>query len=507
MTGRSAGEGEPRLDLIAAPSNLGLRPPSPGREPGTWRAPHALLSAGLASRLAPVRTVELARPPYDFERQPGTGIRNGRTIREHALMLADAIEAGLSAGRFAVVLGGDCSLLLGCLVGARRGGRCGLVHVDGHSDFFHPGNYDVESRLGSAAGMDLALATGRGEPLLTRWPDVGTPLVADDDTIQIGDREAEEARATGGAALDPSITQFTIQETLRRGVAEVCQSVVERLEQRGLDRVWLHVDLDVLDQGVLPAVDSPGSPGLDFAQLADVLSRLVGTGRVIGLDVTIYDPELDPGGEFLPGIVDCLARGLGGPSTAYGRPRRDSVPTGGGREELAAALLAGGPHVSLGDQARVFDRFVGTWDCEYTHFSADGQITERYPGEVTFGWIIDGWAMQDVWIGYRQDDESARRSIGTTIRYLDPASGLWNVVWFAPEGGVRTTVVGGAQGDRIVLEGETRDGARRRWSFNDIRQDSFVWRGEHSDDGGRTWYLAADYRMRRRSGARRDRSG
>jgi arginase len=93
-------------------------------------------------------------------------------------------------------------------------------------------------------------------------------------------------------------------------VAEVSDRVVEHLQRRGLDRVWLHVDLDVLDQGVLPAVDSPGSPGLDFAQLADLLARLVGTGRVIGLDVTIYDPELDPKGEYLPAIVDCLASGL-----------------------------------------------------------------------------------------------------------------------------------------------------------------------------------------------------
>ena len=71
--------------------------------------------------------------------------------------------------------------------------------------------------------------------------------------------------------------------------------------------MWLHADLDVLDEKVMPAVDSPGSPGLDFAQLTEVLSRVVGTGRVIGLDVTIYDPELDPEGKCLPSIVDCIA--------------------------------------------------------------------------------------------------------------------------------------------------------------------------------------------------------
>jgi arginase len=302
--------GSRRLELIAAPSNLGLRPPSPGHEPGTWRAPRSFLSAGLGDRLGPDRLVELARPPYDFEEQPGTRIRNGLTIREHALELADVVEAALSAGRFPLVLGGDCSLLLGCLLGARRGGRCGLVHLDGHLDFFHPGNYDTASRLGSAAGMDLALATGRGEPLLTEWPGAGTALVSDDDTIQVGDREAEDADEETTGTLDPSITSFTVQEILRRGVTDSCAWIVDWLDRGGLDRVWLHTDLDVLDQKVMPAVDSPGSPGLDFDQLAEVLSRLLGTGRVIGLDVTIYDPELDFEGGHLPGIVDCLVAAL-----------------------------------------------------------------------------------------------------------------------------------------------------------------------------------------------------
>jgi arginase len=134
------------------------------------------------------------------------------------------------------------------------------VHVDGHIDFFHPGNFDTASRLGSVAGMDLALATGRGEPLLTAWPDVGTPLVPDADAFQVGDRETEsEEPATG--TLERSIALFTVQEILRRGLAEVSDRVAERLDRRGLDRVCLHVDLDVLDQRVMPTVDSPGQPG------------------------------------------------------------------------------------------------------------------------------------------------------------------------------------------------------------------------------------------------------
>ncbi|MDI2129114.1 arginase family protein [Yinghuangia seranimata] len=289
------------VDLIAAPWNIGLRPPAPGREPGTWRAPNALLAAGLEARLGPAALVELDRPPYAVDPQPATRVRNGVTLREHTLKLADAVHTTLAASRFPVVLGGDCSILLGCLLGARRGGRCGLVHLDGHSDFRHPGNYDAAASLGSAAGMDLALATGRGELLLTHWPDVGRPLVADDDVVQIGDREDDDT---------PPVTRFTAQEIQRTGVADIAERVAARLDDRALDRVWLHIDLDVLDERVLPAVDSPGRPGLDFPQLTDLVAALITTGRIVGLDVAIYDPDLDPDHAYAAPIVDCLASAL-----------------------------------------------------------------------------------------------------------------------------------------------------------------------------------------------------
>ncbi|MEU7245748.1 arginase family protein [Streptomyces sparsogenes] len=299
------------VELIAAPWNLGLRPPAPGREPGTWRAPQALLSAGLEARLRPARVVELDRPPYDFHPQPATRIRNGVTIREQSLRLGEAVRAALAASRFPVVLGGDCSILLGCLLGARRQGRCGLVHLDGHSDFRHPGNYDTGAALGSAAGMDLALATGRGELLLTHWPEVGRPLVTDEDVIQIGDREHQET---------PPVTRFTAQEIQQTGIAPLGERVISRLEQRGLDRVWLHLDLDVLDERVLPAVDSPGRPGLDFSQLSHLISTLTGTGRVAGLDVAVYDPERDPDGAYAAPIADCLATALTPHATTEAAP-------------------------------------------------------------------------------------------------------------------------------------------------------------------------------------------
>ncbi len=163
---------------------------------------------------------------------------------------------------------------------------------------------------------------------------------------------------------------------------------------------------------------------------------------------------------------------------------------------MIRALKADGPHPSLGEQARAFDRFVGTWNADFTHFAPDGAVFERYPGKVLFGWILDGRAMQDVWISGPSESEP-EGSLGTSIRFFDTAAGLWRVVWMLPEYGVVATVEGGIVGDRIVLEGVNPDGSQRRWSFNDIRPDSFVWRGERSDDRGSTWRLVAEYQMSR----------
>ncbi|HUQ10865.1 MAG TPA: arginase family protein [Steroidobacteraceae bacterium] len=307
------------VSVISAPVSLGLRPGAKGQEPGAWRAPEVLLAAGLADKVGASRVVALARPTYDFHERHGTRIRNGDTLREFMLELGAKVRAQLEAGRFPLVLGGDCSVLLGCLYGARLAGGRGLVHVDGHSDFFHPGNYDTHARLGSAAGMDLALATGRGEQILTRWPGIDGPLVADDDAIQAGERDAEDADYDKfyGDIVRTSITRHTIQQIHREGIVRTAERIVARLSQRGIERAWLHVDLDVLDEQVMNAVDSPGTPGFDYAQLSTLLRALIGSGRVIGLDVCIYDPDLDPGHRFAKPIVDCLVDGLA-ESTADG---------------------------------------------------------------------------------------------------------------------------------------------------------------------------------------------
>ena len=207
------------IRLVRAPSNLGLRPLRPGHVPGTWRAPEVLSKAGLIEALAPAGVIDLERPAYSTDPEPGTRLRNGHAIRGFNLRLADVVANALGRGGWPLVIGGDCSILLGALAAARRSGAVALVHVDGHSDFRHPGNYDVNAALGSAAGMDLALSTGRGEPLLTEWPGVDGPIVADEAVVQIGERESRDADFAWPDVNATAITRIDVFEARELGVA------------------------------------------------------------------------------------------------------------------------------------------------------------------------------------------------------------------------------------------------------------------------------------------------
>src|SRR5262249_14001111 len=120
-------------------------------------------------------------------------------------------------------------------------------------------------------------------------------------------------------------------------------------------------------------------------------------------------------------------------------------------QAMISALSARGPHPSLGDEAQVFDRLVGTWDCDYGFYAADGSISHA-AGERKFGWIIDGRAMQDIWISY-PGKAAKERSIGTSIRFFDTKTKMWRVVFVSPAYSALITVQGGLEGNRIVLRG------------------------------------------------------
>jgi arginase len=150
--------------------------------------------------------------------------------------------------------------------------------------------------------MDLALATGRGEPLLASWD--GSALVQDRHVCQIGERDELEPDYYRDIEAT-RIRRFPVRMVTSVGISSVVKAALAPVDGESLP-LWVHVDVDVLDQAVMPAVDSPGSPGLTFEALADLLAQLLKSGRVRGLDVAIYDPDLDPTRRYAKGIVECL---------------------------------------------------------------------------------------------------------------------------------------------------------------------------------------------------------
>jgi arginase len=147
----------PTYTIVQAPSHLGLR------APGVERLPEALLAAGLAERLGARPGPRLAAPPFDPRIDPATGLLNPHGLRDHAVALADALGVALDSGTVPIVLGGDCTILLGITLALRRRGRHGLLFLDGHADFYQP----EADPTGEAASMELGLVTGRGPELLT----------------------------------------------------------------------------------------------------------------------------------------------------------------------------------------------------------------------------------------------------------------------------------------------------------------------------------------------------
>ena len=189
----------------------------------------------------------------------------------------------------------------------------------------------------------------------------------------------------------------------------------------------------------------------------------------------------------------CATLGEGASTT--GKPAEADATDS--RLDMVTALKAMGPHPSLGDRAKVFGRLVGAWDVEYTDFSKDGNVTHR-SGEFIVGWVMDGRVIQDFWIVYPSGTRKDRE-VYTELRYYDPKSGTWPMTFIDPEHASAARFTGGAvRGDRIVFDTRDFDGADTRWSFNDIRPDSFIWREEESLDGGKTWRLLAEDHMKRR---------
>jgi arginase len=290
--------------VVDAPTNLGLSPPGPGREPGVYGLASALRANGIVSRLGATDGGVVTSPPYTPEIDTSTGVLGGKALRSFSLDLAERVGEVVREGKFPFVLGGDCSILIGNMLALRRRGRFGLVFIDGHLDFRHPGNSEL---VGAAAGADLALVSGRGPDRLTNIDGL-RPLVRD-ETVALGEREDyPEWRDIH----DTDITVWDLWKMRSLGVNRVALKTLEKLEASGVEGFWVHLDADVLDDAIMPAVDSRQPDGLSYAELIELLRPLLGSPLAAGMQVTIFDPELDKDGMIAAEFTDALIEAFSG---------------------------------------------------------------------------------------------------------------------------------------------------------------------------------------------------
>jgi hypothetical protein len=164
--------------------------------------------------------------------------------------------------------------------------------------------------------------------------------------------------------------------------------------------------------------------------------------------------------------------------------------------EFQRHLCATGPTPFFKDKMALYGRFVGDWRASRIEHGVDGTRRELL-AEIHFDWVLEGRAVQDVWISPRVETRTAnapleRSLYGSTFRIYDPEIDGWRIHWFNPSSGEFDVMIGRPDGDDIVQLGTRSNGIKIRWSFREITDRSFHWLGERETDTG-GWRLVSEF--------------
>lgn len=282
---------------------LGLPIDCTGAFAGCERAPAALRAAGLVQRLGLPDLGDLPIRIDDPTRDTATGMIGYRQVVTVSRAIRDTMRGLLTDGQLPLLIGGCCTVLIGTTAALSEvyDADIGLVFVDGHADCYD----GTSSPTGEAADMDLTIVTGSGPAELTTLSG-RVPMIHPQHVVMVGTRDLETARRDGSPEPPPD-TLIIAAEAIH-GVNEAADAG-HRARAALLGRVsrfWLHLDLDVLSSAALPAVDYPMPGGLDWDELAAIVTPMIASPQCIGLDVTIYNPSLDHGGQSAQQIVNFL---------------------------------------------------------------------------------------------------------------------------------------------------------------------------------------------------------
>lgn len=172
-----------------------------------------------------------------------------------------------------------------------------------------------------------------------------------------------------------------------------------------------------------------------------------------------------------------------------------------GRRVVTDALLADGPHREHESELMLFGQFVGSWDIDWRGRNDEDGTWMQARGEWHFAWVLEGRAVQDVWIvpsrAERALGDLRKGEYGTTLRFYDPSNCEWSVTWHGPVYGNVRVFAARQEGDEIVLRGNDHDDRAVRWIFSDITDDAFRWRSLRLENDD-SWVMREEMRVRRR---------
>jgi hypothetical protein len=174
----------------------------------------------------------------------------------------------------------------------------------------------------------------------------------------------------------------------------------------------------------------------------------------------------------------------------------------GRNSSFQAALAAGGRAAEIPEVEDAYGWLVGDWELEVLHYWGQDVAARGIKGEVHAGWVLEGRAVQDVWIMPRRLDRTSQldkqmNMYGTTLRLWDAGQKAWRIIWSNPAGDHYEQQIGRKRGKDIVQVGTRPDGTATRWTFTEITHDSFHWLGEALQPDGKTWRLEGEFRARR----------
>jgi hypothetical protein len=165
------------------------------------------------------------------------------------------------------------------------------------------------------------------------------------------------------------------------------------------------------------------------------------------------------------------------------------------------ALAASGRSPDIPEDMDLYGWLIGSWELEIVGYDDTGDVIHT-TGEAHYAWVLEGRTVQDVFINPRRSDRGPDSPkfanwFGTTIRIYDPSIQAWRVNWFNPHDGIRAEQIARRRGNQAVQEGTFPDGTQNRWTYSEITEDSFRWRGERLEPDGTTWRLQVEFCARR----------